>query len=109
MPAYLVYICEGVTDRKELETYWEQIPRTFAGFEIKLHTAYRPFEILEGEGPVKVSWSPSSRRWKKPRGGTTAPHTPRCARTVCAAQSILACSSKGECQKSSMSVCLKQG
>jgi hypothetical protein len=53
MPAYLVYICQSVSDRKELETYWKEMPRTFMGFDVKLHTAYRPFELLEGEGPVE--------------------------------------------------------
>ena len=49
MPAYLVYICQGVSDRKELETYWRDMPSTFVGFDVKLHTVYRPFEVLEGE------------------------------------------------------------
>jgi uncharacterized protein (DUF1330 family) len=53
MPAYLVYICQGVSDRKELETYWKVMPPTFMGFDVKLHTVYRPFELLEGEGPVE--------------------------------------------------------
>ena len=53
MPAYLVYICQGVSDRKELETYWKDMPPTFIGFDVKLHTVYRPFELLEGEGPVE--------------------------------------------------------
>ena len=53
MPAYLVYICQSLSDRKELETYWKDMPRTFMGFDVKLPTAYRPFELLEGEGPVE--------------------------------------------------------
>ena len=53
MAAYLVYICQSVSDRKELETYWKDMPRTLMGFDIKLHTAYRPFQLLEGEGPVE--------------------------------------------------------
>jgi len=69
MPAYLVYICQSVSDRKELETYWKDMPRTFMGFDVKLHTAYRPFELLEGEGPVEgivVAEFPSmeeAKRW----------------------------------------------
>src|SRR4029077_14956522 len=47
MAAYLVYICQSVSDRKELETYWKDMPRTLMGFDIKLHTAYRPFQLLE--------------------------------------------------------------
>jgi ABC-type iron transport system FetAB ATPase subunit len=50
MPAYLVYICQGVSDRKELETYWKDMPPTFMGFDVKLHTVYRPFELLERVG-----------------------------------------------------------
>jgi uncharacterized protein (DUF1330 family) len=53
MSAYLVYVCQGVSDRKELETYWKDMPPTFIGFDVKLHTVYRPFELLEGEGPVE--------------------------------------------------------
>ena len=34
-------------------TYWRDIPPTFTGFDVKLHTVYRPFELLEGEGPVE--------------------------------------------------------
>src|SRR5258708_26193431 len=41
MPAYLVYVCQGVSDRKELETYWKDMPPTFMGFDVKLHTMYR--------------------------------------------------------------------
>ena len=69
MPAYLIYICQGVSDRKELETYWKDMPPTFMGFDVKLHTAYRPFQLLEGEGPVEgvvVAEFPSmeeAKRW----------------------------------------------
>ena len=69
MPAYLVYICQSVSDRKELETYWKDMPRTLLGFDVKLHTAYRPFELLEGEGLVEgivVAEFPSmeeAKRW----------------------------------------------
>jgi uncharacterized protein (DUF1330 family) len=69
MPAYLVYVCQGVSDRKELETYWKDMPPTFMGFDVKLHSAYRPFQLLEGEGPVEgvvVAEFPSmeeAKRW----------------------------------------------
>jgi hypothetical protein len=62
MPAYLVYICQGVSDRKELETYWKEMPRTFRGFDVKLHTAYCPFELLEGERHLHaLTWPRLSR------------------------------------------------
>jgi uncharacterized protein (DUF1330 family) len=48
MPAYLVFICEEVMDRAELETYWSKIGPTLGGFPAKPLTAYMPFEILEG-------------------------------------------------------------
>jgi uncharacterized protein (DUF1330 family) len=53
MPAYLVYICQGVSDRDELETYWEKAPATFEGHDVKLLSAYTPLVHLEGDGPVE--------------------------------------------------------
>jgi hypothetical protein len=58
---------------------------------------------------LRESWSRSSLRWRRPRGGMTAQDTSRCASTVCEAPSILACLSMGELRKVSMSGCLKQG
>ena len=53
MSAYLVYLCQSVNDRDELETYWEKINPTFEGVDIKLLAGYSAFELLEGEGPVE--------------------------------------------------------
>jgi uncharacterized protein (DUF1330 family) len=53
MSAYLVYLCQSVNDRDELETYWEKINDTFEGVDIKLLSAYAAHEQLEGEGPVE--------------------------------------------------------
>ena len=53
MSAYLIYLCQSVTDRNELETYWEKINDTFEGVDIKLLSAYAGFEVLEGEEPVE--------------------------------------------------------
>ena len=53
MSAYLVYVCQDVSDRDELETYWERIPATFEGHDVKLLSAYAPFESLEGDAPVE--------------------------------------------------------
>ena len=87
MSAYLVYVCQGVSDRKELETYWKKIPPTFAGFDVKMHTAYRPFEILEGEGPVEgivvaeFSSMEEARRWYNSPGYVAVrPHRTRGAK-----------------------------
>ena len=48
MPAYFVYICQKVIDRKELETYWEKIVPTLEGYRAKSVAAYTQFEQLEG-------------------------------------------------------------
>jgi uncharacterized protein (DUF1330 family) len=49
MAAYLIYFCQGVTDRKELEVYWSKIGATFEGHPAKMLALYAPFEVLEGE------------------------------------------------------------
>ena len=49
MPAYFIYICQEVTDRAELETYWEKIGPTLAGYDAKNVVGYTPFEQLEGD------------------------------------------------------------
>jgi uncharacterized protein (DUF1330 family) len=53
MSAYLVYLCKGVNDRDELETYWEEVTDTLVGVDIKILSAYAAQEQLEGEGPVE--------------------------------------------------------
>ena len=53
MAAYLLYICKEVSDRRELETYWDKIPPTLAGSGIENLAAYTRFEKLEGDQPVE--------------------------------------------------------
>lgn len=53
MPAFLIYICQSVEDREELETYWRDAPPTFAGYDFSPLAVYTPFDLLEGEGPVE--------------------------------------------------------
>jgi len=53
MPAYLIYLCYSVNDRKELEKYWEVTQVTFRGQRMKIHAAYTPFEVLEGDDDVQ--------------------------------------------------------
>ena len=53
MPAYLIYLCYSVNDRKELEKYWEVTQVTFQGQRMKIHAAYTPFEVLEGDDDVQ--------------------------------------------------------
>jgi len=48
MPAYMVYVCEKVLDRKELDTYWSKIGPTLEGYGAKNVAAYTSFEQLEG-------------------------------------------------------------
>ena len=38
MAAYLVYICQSVSDRKELETYWKDMPRALSWGSISSST-----------------------------------------------------------------------
>jgi uncharacterized protein (DUF1330 family) len=47
MPAYFVYVCQEVIDRKELETYWAKIGPTLQAYGAKSLASYTPFEQLE--------------------------------------------------------------
>jgi uncharacterized protein (DUF1330 family) len=49
MPAYMVYICQKVIDRGELEIYWSKIGPTLEGYQARSVAAYTPFEQLEGD------------------------------------------------------------
>ena len=49
MPAYFVYVCQKVIDRKELETYWAKIGATLEGYGAKSIAASTHFEHLEGD------------------------------------------------------------
>ena len=49
MPAYFVYVCQEVIDRKELETYWSKIGPTLESYQPKILAGYTPFEQLEGD------------------------------------------------------------
>jgi uncharacterized protein (DUF1330 family) len=53
MAAYLIYLCQGVNNREDLEKYWQEAPATFEGHDIKLLSVYRPHELLEGDVPVE--------------------------------------------------------
>jgi uncharacterized protein (DUF1330 family) len=52
LSAYLLYVCQGINDRSELEKYWVVTQPTFEGRNMKVHAAYTPFDVLEGDGPV---------------------------------------------------------
>jgi uncharacterized protein (DUF1330 family) len=50
--AYLLYMCKGVDDRRELEEYWAGIGATLEGSGAENLAAYTRFEILEGNEGV---------------------------------------------------------
>jgi uncharacterized protein (DUF1330 family) len=53
MPAYLIAICRGVSDRARLEEYWARSRPTFEGFDAKLLAVYTQVRRLEGHSPVE--------------------------------------------------------
>jgi uncharacterized protein (DUF1330 family) len=53
MPAYLISICRGVTDRAKLEQYWTHSRPTFEGFNAQLLAVYTQVKPLEAGGPVE--------------------------------------------------------
>lgn len=53
MPAYLISLCKGVSNRRALEDYWENARPSFEGTGATPLAAYTKFEVLEGEGPVE--------------------------------------------------------
>jgi uncharacterized protein (DUF1330 family) len=53
MPAYVISICRGVSDRTRLEQYWAHSRPTFEGFGAKLLAVYTQVKPLEARGPVE--------------------------------------------------------
>ncbi len=53
MPAYVISICRGVTDRAKLEQYWAHSRPTFNGFNAQLLAVYTQVTPLETHGPVE--------------------------------------------------------
>jgi uncharacterized protein (DUF1330 family) len=53
MPAYLIAICRGVSDRARLEEYWEHSRPTFKGTDAKLLAVYTQVRTLEAAGVVE--------------------------------------------------------
>ena len=54
MPVCMNYVCHGVSDRAQLEQYWNSIGTTLEGQSIKLLAGYTPYEVLEGENVLGV-------------------------------------------------------
>jgi uncharacterized protein (DUF1330 family) len=53
MPAYVIAICRGVSDRRRLEQYWTHSRPTFKGFDVKLLAVYTRVKSLEARHPVE--------------------------------------------------------
>jgi uncharacterized protein (DUF1330 family) len=53
MPAYVISICRGVSDRGRLEQYWAHSRPTFEGFGAELLAVYTQVKPLEPYGPVE--------------------------------------------------------
>ena len=53
MPAYLIAICRGVSNRAGLEQYWAHARATFEGFGAKLLAVYTPVKPLETKEPIE--------------------------------------------------------
>lgn len=53
MPAYLVYVCREVWDRKELENYWGAQTGTYDYLKHRVLSAYQKMEVLDGEMPAE--------------------------------------------------------
>jgi uncharacterized protein (DUF1330 family) len=53
-PVYMVYVCHSVSDRAQLEKYWNSIGPTLEGQPIKFLAGYTPYEVLEGENVLGV-------------------------------------------------------
>ena len=54
MSAYIVFFKEGTHDQPELDTYLENVGKTFEGHSAKILAAYGPQQVLEGPAPEGV-------------------------------------------------------
>jgi uncharacterized protein (DUF1330 family) len=52
MPTYMIVTIKDVKDRRSMEQYFEQVAPTFDDTGVKVLSAYTPFKIVEGEGPI---------------------------------------------------------
>ncbi|GLR65675.1 hypothetical protein GCM10010909_03530 [Acidocella aquatica] len=49
MPAYCLFLVKSVHDRTKLVEYWATAKSSFAGYNVKMLSAYKDFEIVEGD------------------------------------------------------------
>lgn len=52
MPTYMIVTIKNVKDRRSMEQYFATVVPTLADSGIKPLSIYRPFRIVEGEGPI---------------------------------------------------------
>jgi uncharacterized protein (DUF1330 family) len=52
-PAYVVFVCRGIVDQAELNTYWQRVNGTLDGHKARVLMDHGRFLILEGQGPVE--------------------------------------------------------
>jgi uncharacterized protein (DUF1330 family) len=53
VPAYIVFVCRGIVDQEELNTYWQRVNTTLVGHPARVLIDHSRFLILEGHGPVE--------------------------------------------------------
>jgi hypothetical protein len=70
MPAYVILINNKTTDATELDRYRPKAAAARAARPVTLLAVSGKYEL-----PPRASPSPSSRTWRPPRPGTTAPST----------------------------------
>jgi uncharacterized protein (DUF1330 family) len=53
VPAYVVFVCREIVDRKELNTYSQRVNGTLEGHPARVLIDHNRLLILEGQGPVE--------------------------------------------------------
>ncbi len=48
MPAYCLFLVKSVHDRDKLVAYWATAKSSFTGYDVKMLSAYKDFEVVEG-------------------------------------------------------------
>ena len=49
MPAYCIFLMKNLRDRAKMEQYWATARNSFAGYNVKLLTGYKDYQIVEGD------------------------------------------------------------
>ncbi len=48
MPAYCIFLLKNLHDREKMEQYWATARASFAGYQAKMLTGYKDFDVIEG-------------------------------------------------------------